>query len=188
MKEIIIWSIVSGTFFVTFLLILLIGIFKKNRSAIIGSIFTLAAAFFSASWTVYLVVNKSYKKVAKTLKPRTGEEIYSALFGKPENECLKVLNYQDQIVPKVDYAIWLEFETCPQELKRILNQHEFTMNKVPKSGVNQIGPSENNNWFNPQTLGDSLLVFVYEKDEYGNGQTIYSSLDSTKVFCIDILD
>jgi hypothetical protein len=33
-----------------------------------------------------------------------------------------------------------------------------------------------------------LLVFVYKKDDFGNGQTIYSSLDSTKVFCIDVLD
>lgn len=188
MKEIIIWSIVSGILFVTFLLILLIGVFRKNRLIIICSLFTLLIALGTSFWTAYAFINKSYHKVAETLKPRTGEEIYSALFGKPENECLKVLNYQDQIVPKIDYAIWLEFKTCPQELKRILNQHEFTMNKIPKSGVNQIGPAENNNWFNPQTLGDSLLVFVYEKDEYGNGQTIYSSMDSTKVFCIDILD
>jgi hypothetical protein len=37
-------------------------------------------------------------------------------------------------------------------------------------------------------LGDSIFVFNYKKDDYGNGQTIYSSLDSTKVFCIDVLD
>ena len=164
------------------------GIFRKNRTLIIGSIFILVIAIGSASWTAYLVVNKSYHKVTETLKPRSGEEIYSALFGKSKNECVKILNYQDQIVPKIDYAIWLHFETCPQELKRILNQHEFIASKVAKTEVEQNGPSENDQWFKPQTLGDSLLVFVYKKDDFGNGQTIYSSLDSTKVFCIDVLD
>ena len=63
------------------------------------------------------------------LKPRTGDEIYSALFGKTNNSCLKVLNQQDQIVPKIDYAIWLHFKTCPNELNRILQLHNFKTEK-----------------------------------------------------------
>jgi hypothetical protein len=188
MKEIIIWSILSGTLFISFLALLLIGIFRKNRVKIISSLFILFIALGTSFWTAYMAVNKSYFKVAETLKPRTGEEIYSSLFGKSESDCVKILKYQDQIVPKIDYAIWLEFETCPKEMKRILNQHNFIASKVAKTEVEQNGPSENNQWFKPQTLGDSLLVFVYKKDDFGNGQTIYSSLDSTHVFCIDVLD
>ena len=188
MKEIIICLILSGTLFISFLALLLIGAFRKNRVIIFSSLVTLVIALGSAFWTAYLLLNKTYHKVSETLKPRLGVEIYSALFGKSENDCVKVLNYQDQIVPKIDYAIWLEFETCPQELKRILNQHEFITSKVAKTEVEQNGLSENINWFNPQTLGDSLLVFVYKKDNFGNGQTIYSSLDSTRVFCSDVLD
>ncbi len=188
MKQVLIWFVFSGVFFSAFLSLLLLGIFRKSRALIIGSIFTILIALGSAFWTAYLLLNKSYHKVTETLRPRTGDEIYSALFGKPENKCVRVLNYQDQIVPKIDYAIWLELETCPQELKRILNQHEFMASKVAKTEVEQNGPSENNKWFKPQTLGDSLLVFVYKKDDFGNGQTIYSSLDSTRVFCIDVLD
>jgi len=188
MKEIIIWLILSGILFISFLALLLIGAFRKNRVIIFSSLVSLVITLGSAFWTSYLLLNKSYHKVTETLRPRTGDEIYSALFGKPENKCVKVLNYQDQIVPKIDYAIWLHFETCPQELKRILYQHEFIACKVAKTDVEQNGPSENNNWFKPQTLGDSLLVFVYKKDDFGNGQTIYSSLDSTRVFCIDVLD
>lgn len=122
------------------------------------------------------------------LRPRTGEEIYSALFGKTENICLKVLNYQDQIVPKIDYAIWLHFDNCPDELKRILQLHEYKTELQSTNGWQTTGPLANDNWFKPETLGDTVLVFTYKKDEYGNGQTIYSSLDSTKAFCIDILD
>jgi hypothetical protein len=184
MKEIILWAIVSGLLVFIFLSLLLLGIFKKKRSVIIGSVFTLAIAVCSAIWTVYLVVNKSYHKVTETLKPRSGEEIYTALFGKSQNDCVKILNHQDQVVPKIDYAIWLHVETCPRELKRILNLHEFTANKVSSMDLDENGPS----WFKPQTLGDSILVFIYNKDEYGNGLTIYSSRDSSEIFCKDVWD
>lgn len=184
MKEFILWTIISGLLFVVFLSILLLGIFRKNRSLIYLSIITFLIAVCASSWTFYLVVNKSYYKVTETLKPRTGEEIYTALFGKSQNHCVKVLNHQDQVVPKIDYAIWLHVETCPRELKRILNLHEFSANKVSSMDLDENVPY----WFNPQTLGDSILVFIYNKDEYGNGQKIYSSLDSTEVFCKDVWD
>jgi hypothetical protein len=184
MKLVLIWVVISGVFFLVFFSMLLLGIFNKNRSVKIGSVFTLAIAVCSATWTVYLVVNKSYHKVTETLKPRTGEEIYTALFGKSQNDCVKILNHQDQVVPKIDYAIWLHVKTCPRELKRILNLHKFTANKVSSMDLDENGPS----WFNPQTLGDSILIFIYNKDEYGNGETIYSSRDSSKIFCKDVWD
>jgi hypothetical protein len=121
--------------------------------------------------------------VTTILKPRTGNEIYFALFGKTESKCLKVLNHQDQVIPKIDYAIQLHFETCPNELKRILKLYDF------RTEIHSTKDwKTNEDWFKPETLGDSILVFTYKKDQYGNGQTIYSSLDSTKAFCIDILD
>lgn len=184
MKLVLIWTVISCVLCIAFFSLLLLGIFKKKRSVIIGSVFTLAIAVCSATWTAYLVVNKSYHKVTETLKPRSGEEIYTALFGKSQNQCVKVLNHQDQVVPKVDYAIWLHVKTCPRELLRILNLNEFTANKVSSFDLDENGPS----WFNPQTLGDSILIFIYNKDEYGNGQTIYSSRDSSEIFCKDVWD
>ena len=184
MKEIILWAIVSGLLFFVFLSLLLLGIFKKKRSVIISSVFTLAIAVCSSSWTFYLAVNKSYHRVTETLKPRSGKEIYTALFGKAQNDCVKVLNHQDQVIPKVDFAIWLHVEICPTELMRILKLHEFTGNIVSSVDLGARGPS----WFKPQTLGDSILIFVYNKDAFGNGQTIYSSHDSTEIFCKDVWD
>ena len=98
-----------------------------------------------AGWTGYQFVTKSYKKVADILKPRTDDEIYNALFGKRKFDCVNVLNKQDQVIPKIDYAIWLQFETCPEELKRILSQHEFTSEKISTSGLEVDGPSANEN-------------------------------------------
>jgi hypothetical protein len=183
-KEIILRAIVSGLLFVVFLSLLLFGIFKKNRALIISSLFTVLLTVSSASWTAYLLVYKSYHRVSETLNPRSGKEIYTALFGKTQNDCVNVLNHQDQVIPKIDFAIWLHVETCPRELKRILKLHEFSANIVSSLNLESNSPT----WFNPKSLGDRILVFVYNKDEYGNGQTIYSSRDSTEVFCKDVLD
>jgi hypothetical protein len=187
-KEIISLTVITGLLFLIALSTLVFGFIRKNRNLKLTSLFFIIAFFALAGWTGYRVARKSYTTISKSFTPRTGDEIYDALFDRRKFDCVKVLNKQDQVVPKIDYAIWLEFETCPEELKRILSQHEFVSEKISTTGLEADGPSANEKWFNPSGLGDSILVFRYKKDEYGNGQTIYSSLDSTKAFCIDILD
>ena len=112
------------------------GFIKKSRQLKSASLFVLIVFIGLAGWTVFTFVNKSYNKVADTFKSRTGNEIYDALFDKRKSDCVKVLNYQDQVVPKIDYAIWLHFETCPSELKRILAKHEFILDTLPTKDWN----------------------------------------------------
>src|SRR5438552_8915289 len=112
MKEIITWTIVSALIFISFLIILIVGLAKKKRKFVFISIGLFLLLFVSGGWTIYLFGIKSYSKVTDMLKPRTAEEIYIALFGKTDNNCVNILDYQDQVVPKIDYAIWLHFETC----------------------------------------------------------------------------
>lgn len=188
MKEIIIWTIVSGLAFLLFFVILILGLTKKNKKLKLTALFLFFAFIGLTAWTCFKFVSKTYTKVTETLRPRTGDEIYHALFGQRQTDCIKILNHQDQVVPKIDYAIWLHFETCPKEMKRILSLHDFKAEVVSTSGWDTNGPLAHENWFKPETLGDSILVFTYNKDEYGNGQYIYSSLDSSKVFVKDILD
>lgn len=130
-----------------------------------------------------------YIKVSETFRSRTGEEIYEALFGKQKTTCVSILNYQDQIIPKIDYAIWLQFETCPEELKRVLSKHEFSAGKVSADKWNGKVPyGETIKWFNPKTLGDTIMVYEYSTDDSRNIQTIWTNLDGTKVFVRDIFD
>jgi hypothetical protein len=195
MKELIMFTLISGLVFFIFLITLILGLSKKNKKLkIIASLLFVAFIGLSA-WTVfsfvsksYLKVSESYDKVTEILRPRTGDEIYDALFGKRQIDCIKILNHQDQVVPKIDYAIWLQFKTCPSELSRILSLHVFDSKIVSTNGWNTDGPNANKNWFKPETLGDSILVSFYKKDDYGNGQYIYSSIDSTEVFVKDIFD
>ena len=123
------------------------------------------------------------------LKPRAGEEIYKALFGQDESGCVRVTNSQDQIIPKIDVAIWLKFETCPPELKRILSQHTFDFGKVETASWTESIPyGETIDWVNPQIMGDTIFVFEYSSKDGKNIQTLWTSRDSTRVLCRDIFD
>lgn len=188
MKEITVLTVILGLIFILFLTKLIFGIAKRKQKLIFISVVLFLFLTISCSWVFYVFSRKSYEHVVNMLRPRTGEEIYVALFGKTNNKCLKILNHQDQLIPKIDYAIWLHLQTCPEELKRILQLHNFKTDKESTKGWQTDGPSANEKWFKPEKLGDSVLVFRYKKDDYGNGQTIYSSFDSTEIFCIDVLD
>ncbi len=189
MKTIIFLAILTILLFIGFLILLIIGLVKKRKSLIFSSIFILVISLGLGGWTGITITKKSFNKVKESLKPRTGKEIYIALFGKPTSDCVKVLNKLDQEFPVIDYAIWLHFETCPSELKRILLQHDYSYSKLSTTGWSgDIPAGENIDWFNPKSIGDTVLVFEYSKDDYGNIQTLWASLDSTIVYCRDIND
>lgn len=188
MREIVGYLLVSGVLLVGVAGFLVAAILKKPRRKL-GACAAVCLLLLAgtAARTAYVFVRKSYAHLAAVGQPRTGSEIYTALFGSPA-ACLKVVKQQDQVVPRIDYAIWLEFETCPAELRRMLAQHKYVATKEATSGWNTSGPSAGDNWFKPEALGDSVWVFRYRKDDYGNGQTIFAALDSTKAYCLDVQD
>jgi hypothetical protein len=188
MNELIKFIVISGLILLLFLVTLILGITKKNKKLKLTSLIIFFVFMCMAVWTGFKFLSKTYNKVTETLRPRTGDEIYDALFEKRQTDCINVLHYQDQVVPKIDYAIWLHLETCPKELKRIISLHDFKTEVLSTTGWKTDGPLAHENWFKPESLGDSILVFTYKKDEYGNGQYIYSSLDSSIVFIKDVLD
>ena len=134
----------------------------------------------------YTFLYKSYIKISDAFKPRTGAEIYAALFdGKPD-KCTVVLEKQDQIIPVIDVAIYLHFKTCEAELNRILKQQRYEMrvlvNKEKDTSTSTLEP----NWFEPSKMGDSIYVYTYKKDDFGNYQTLFVSKKKHEVYCKDI--
>ena|SRR5690554_6300236 len=189
MKEIIILTIISGLTFLLFLATLILGLTKKSKKLKLISLLIFLIFIGVTSWTVFKFASKSYNKVTEALRPRTGDEIYDALFDKRQTDCIKILDYQDQVIPKIDYAIWLHFETCPKELERILSKHDFIVEKLSTDKWNEKIPyGETLEWFNPTTLGDTIMVYEYSTNNNRNIQTIWTNLDSTKVFVRDIFD
>ena len=189
MKEVIFFTTISGLVLLTFLVTLILGFTKRNNKLKLTSFFIFFAFILSAGWTGYKIVSKTYNKVADTFQMRTGDEIYDALFDKRKTDCVKILNFQDQVVPKIDYAIWLHFETCPKKLERILSKHDFNSEKLSNDNWNGKTPlGETLDWFNSTTLGDTIMVYEYSTDDIRNIQTIWTNLNSTEVFVRDILD
>ncbi len=189
MKEIITMIILTGLFFLSFVVTLILSLKKKNKKLKFASIVLLILFCGMTVWTGMKFVSKSYSKVTEIFKPRTGDEIYDALFDIRKTDCVNILSYQDQVIPKIDYAIWLHFETCPAELTRILNRHKFSADKLSTDKWDgKIPYGETLEWFNPTTLGDSIVVYEYSTDNSRNIQTLWTNLDSTEVFIRDILD
>ncbi len=188
MKEIITLLIIAGALMLCFPLMLILGIARRSLRLVIASV----AAFFLSSamgvWAGFLFVGKSYRTITTMFRPRTGDELYTALFGLGSNGCVTVINYQDQILPKIDYAIWLHSKTCPAELSRILAKHDFKAELLPVRGLHVDGPSAKEHWFAPNVLGDSVLVFTYTRGDKRGGQTIYAATDSSEVYAVDVLD
>lgn len=159
---------------------------KKQMLYYIGAAAMAAFAVLTV-YSVYTVTYKTYNKVTQLFTPRSGNEIYVSLFGEPNVGCATILNFQDQAVPKIDYAIWLHFKTCPEELDRILLQLPYLTDTTTQLSVND-GPSENNMWFKPKLLGDTLIEYQYIGDDNRTAQFIYTNLSRTEAYCIDILD
>ena len=189
MKEVIILTIISGLVFLTFVVTLILSFTKKNKTLKLTSLIVFFTFIACSTWTGYKFVSKAYDKVTDTFKIRTGDEIYDALFDKRKRSCIKILNYQDQVIPKIDYAIWLHFKTCPKELERILSKHNFEAEKLSSDNWNgKIPLVETLEWFNPTTLGDTIIVYEYSHSNNRNIKTLWTNTDSTEVFVRDILD
>jgi hypothetical protein len=189
MKEVIIYGLLAGLTFVGFIGLLIIGLIRKRRNLILISIVIFLITISLGITTGYKIITKSYNKISEMTEPRSGEEIYNALFGKTDNDCLKISDYQDQIVPKIDYAIWLYFKTCPEECSRILSEFDYNIGELETKNWNSGTPlAENIEWWKPKEMGDTIIVYEYPIKEGKNIRTLWISKDSTEVYCRDILD
>ena len=121
MQLIIILGITMIFLFIGSIIFFLIAIIKKKMPlfylALLLSFVGVGTGFFIC----YKFLYKSYSKISKSLEPRTGEEIYATLFDGNPNECTNVIEKQDQVVPKIDVAIYLHF-TRGMNFNQIANQ------------------------------------------------------------------
>jgi hypothetical protein len=166
--------------FSAFIILLLLGILKKRMVMVYLAILTLMTTFACGSWAVYLIVSRSYDEVRHVLKPRDGRELYAALFGEPVNDCVRVINFKDKIIPVMDKGVSLHCRTCGQEVRRIITNGVYELSK----NKNDIGEKHKadraQKWFRPEMLGDSAFVLESKK-----GLIIYLNRDSTEMYCVE---
>ncbi|QKG56601.1 hypothetical protein GKZ68_08140 [Hymenobacter sp. BRD128] len=189
MKEIIGLAVLASGLFGAALGLGGYGLLRHRKRLLYLAAASASLSLLVASWTAYRAFYKSYRHVAEAVRPRNGAEIYAALFGRSSVACTQVIESQDQVIPRIDYAIWLHFKTCPSEFKRLLARHPFDGDKVPTAQwLEKIPGAGNIQWFRPQAMGDTILVYEYATANSRNIQTFWASRDSTEVFYRDIAD
>jgi hypothetical protein len=182
--------LVTVALLLLFIILLLIGIVRKSRNLVYIAIFLFLLAIPSSIYTGFLFAQKAYKKIKITkienpLK-RSGMEMYTALLGKPETNCVTVINSQDQYIPKIDCCIWLEFTTCPKELARIVAKKEL---KPTMSGNSIPDYSPRPQWFVPENLGaDHIILRKNNPDDPNHDLILYFSKDSTRAYYCDMAE
>ncbi len=185
MNELILWGCISAGCLLLSAILFITAIVRKNMKLALFSLIPFVFTGIFGAYAGYLAVTKTYKKVVEEMKPRTADEVYAALFDKP-NECVKVNAFQDQIVPRIDTRIWLECSTCPAEVKRILAEYPYKMETVATSTHHSDRTGPNPEWFSTKILGDSVQYYMYQISP-NNYREIYLS-DSSQMLCIDWAD
>lgn len=180
MYSFIFWFSLVGVLFLSFGLLLIFGILRKNINMIIIANVLFFGGVAASIYTAYLAADKAYDKIAANFRSRSGIEIYTALFGKPKTDCIKITGRKDQLVPRVDYAIYLKFDWCKEECERVLQLNPY---ESVKMGANEMRDKELFNW---KDMGDSVYCYRYKRGDYANDQYIYISEDSTKAYVVDI--
>jgi hypothetical protein len=192
MAGFILLTIASGIFFIFFFLCIIIGLTKRRRGLIIYSIVLFLGGTFCGCLALYIGMTKGYKKVSRiseTFKPRSGIEIYTAVFGKPIENCVDVAEKMDQVVPRLDCCIWLKFATCLAEIKRISLQFALPTKNYLKKDSFMVSYAPKPDWWLPQQLGDSIRVLQnFDVRDPNHDRILVISKDSTKGLYCDMAD
>lgn len=190
--------------FLLFVVLLFIGIAQKRRKPIYIALILFLLAIPTGLYTSFLFAQKAYKKIKTTRidNPfkRTGMEMYTAVLGKPETNCVTVINSQDAYIPKIDCCIWLEFTTCPKELARIIADKELkpmqaetsyygdsSVAVVTEDGMPDYSPRPK--WFVPENLGAGYKTLrKYNPDDPNHALILFFSKDSSRAYYCDMAE
>lgn len=188
MKDILILTLITGLCFVLFMALGIIAIVRKNAKIVIPGLILLLIGGGFGIYTGIIFFYKAQNRLSKIIDWRTGDEIYTALFGEPEYDCLEMIGSQDRVLPKIDFAIYLSFKTCAGEMERITAQKPYEIDTLSKKDFYYPSPSMDGHWFQPSLLGDTIISYNWLKDSVGNYQVIYSNPAMTEAYCKDVWD
>jgi hypothetical protein len=180
MKAILGWGALTVVAGLLGIVLVMLGIMRRKFPLIIPGILLLMGATVGAGAVVTLAVQRTADRMEQVLAPRPGGDIYEALFGPPE-DCVHVIDAQDQIIPKLDPAIRLRVNTCPSEVHRVLRQHtyELPMEEADRDTIDR---------FSTASFGDSVLTCSTTIVEGRNWRTLIISRDSMRMIVVDAAD
>jgi len=189
MSPIITGVMITGILFLVFIVFIFLVVRRRKRIFFYYACMALFMAGIAGAWTGYKLLKKSYHKVREVLGPRSGIQIYTAIFEEPGSSCLQVINQKDQTVPRLDCCIFLECYTCPEEMKRIVARHPYEVKTLMLSDTTAFrlsyGPQPE--WWKPTTLGDNMKMLLFTESS-NRELTLFLNKDSTHMFYCDMAD
>ncbi|MBK8613367.1 MAG: hypothetical protein IPN85_07710 [Flavobacteriales bacterium] len=186
MVTILFWSALAVVCALACAGLLIVAIRQRKVAFVVAAVTVFLVGGYCGFRAVHEILQRSRTKLALALEPRSGPEIYAALFGGSVGDCVVITDHQDQVVPKLDTAIRLRMRTCPAELKRILQQGPYILERSAIAAV--LVEAEPPDRFAPALLGDTILRFQWTITEGKQWRTIYAKPDSTEAICVDVLD
>lgn len=182
MSEVIICGSAAALLFLASVIMFIVAIATKKVKLALWALVPFMLAGIVGAYAAYAAVTKAYKHISEELKARSGTEIYNALLGVP-NGCVEVEHSVDQLVPRMDPAIFLQCRLCSEEVERLLKAEDYTMTMEAWNNSAPGFPEE----FDLTMTGDSVMVFDKMFDA-NHSRTIIISRDSTKMLMADWAD
>lgn len=183
MSTIVTWIVVSIVLGVICLALAIMAIAKRQLGYLYGSLGALGLATLCAAMALFRTAERSVEELRAYTTPRSGPEIYAALFGPPINNCVQVLLHDDALVPKLDNVIRLHVRTCPEEIRRIVAQGRYTQESSMK-----LSYTAENEAYSIHQLGEDATTLNWTVSDGRHWRTLHFRPDSTELIIIDILD
>ncbi len=159
--------------------------FSKRKIILFVTIFSVAIISLF-SFTGFKKLNSDIARIIKNSSTKMPAEAYSLLFKNPIDSCLTIINFKDQVIPKVDCCIWMEVKLCPAELTRILKLKNYQSAAYIQSDSLHLLQqfSKRPVWWTPQILGDTIIKLNVLFDNK-NQQSLFFARDSSHVYLCD---
>jgi hypothetical protein len=174
----------------TFITFLLFAVIKRVKLTKTNNLLFLAFCFIAILTLFFYTgthkIKSDISRFIQNSSPKKAEEVYTLLFKRPNDSCLTVSNFKDQVIPKIDCCIWMEVKICPSELIRILNRKKYTEKIFNKSDSLEFLNSFNDrpSWWTPQILVNNITKANIKFDQ-DNEQTLFFGKDSSHVYLCD---
>lgn len=180
MTGIIMWMVVAAILLILFVVLLMLGIVRKNVNLVIGAVASIMLFMLAGGVAVYKTLRTTVKLAGEVTARRDGNKIYTDLLGTPTG-CVKIFASTDPLFPAINAPVALCFSTCPADADRILRSGEYEIVKRPTADVALEAEQCCDNYFSYARFGDTVLECVLSPAP-NHATTIWFSTDSTHGF------
>lgn len=165
------------------MVLLIWAILARKFSILYVALGILALAGLAAAMAMYRLAERSVDELRNLATPRTGEQIYDALFGPATDACVRIIAFDDAVIPKLDNVIHLHAYTCPAEVRRILASATYTADSTAAYAADD-SPAR----FATALLGSDAITLQATLLDGEHWRTIHLRSDSSALIVHDIAD